>query len=52
MLGLQQSAQSLGQVFGALLGTLLLGWSAPAPYFLAAVILAGLALINIAQSRR
>jgi DHA1 family multidrug resistance protein-like MFS transporter len=40
-LGLQQAAQSLGQVTGALLGTLLFGWNAPVPYLVAASILAG-----------
>ncbi len=40
-LGLQQSAQSLGQVIGAVLGTLLFSWSAPLPYVTAAALLAG-----------
>ncbi len=45
-MGFQQSAQSLGQVAGSMLGVVLFGWSARAPYITGAIILmlAGLAL--------
>ena len=38
-MGLQQSAQSLGQVAGAMIGVLLFGWSDRAPYVTATIIL-------------
>lgn len=45
-LGIQQSAQSVGQIAGSLLGVMLFGWSARAPYVTGAVVLvvAGFAL--------
>ena len=45
-MGFQQSAQSLGQVAGSMLGVVLFGWSARAPYVTGAIILTivGLAL--------
>ena len=48
-LGLQQAAQSLGQVAGAVLGTLLFGWNAPAPYLVAASILAGTGVLMLVR---
>ena len=47
-LGLQQSAQSIGQVAGSVLGVFLFGWSTRAPYVIATAILvvAGIALWN------
>jgi DHA1 family multidrug resistance protein-like MFS transporter len=53
-MGLQQSAQSLGQVAGSMLGVLLFGWSARAPYVTGAIILmvAGLILWRRARTHR
>ena len=48
-LGLQQAVQAVGQVTGALLGTLLFYWRASAPYFVAAALLAG---VGLAMARR
>ncbi len=45
-LGLQQGVQSVGQVVGAMAGTLLLGWSTPAPYVVAAMLLGGVAVMT------
>ena len=47
-LGLQQAASSLGQVIGAVLGTLLFSWSVPLPYLASAALLAG---VGIAMTR-
>ena len=49
-LGLQQAAQSLGQVAGALLGTFLFGWTASMPYLVAASLLIGTGVL--VQMRR
>jgi DHA1 family multidrug resistance protein-like MFS transporter len=44
ILGMQNAASSLGQMGGPLLGGLLFGWQADAPYLIAGVFLAGLGL--------
>jgi DHA1 family multidrug resistance protein-like MFS transporter len=44
ILGMQNAATSVGQVGGPLLGGLLFGWQADAPYLIAGVFLAGLGL--------
>ena len=46
VLGLQQGVQSVGQVVGAMAGTLLLAWSTPAPYVVAAMLLGGFAVMT------
>jgi predicted MFS family arabinose efflux permease len=51
-LGFQQSAQGLGQVAGGLLGMMLFGWRVPAPYVVAALILAGTGVVTIAMPHR
>ena len=44
ILGMQNAASSIGQVGGPLLGGLLFGWQANAPYLITGVFLAGLGL--------
>jgi DHA1 family multidrug resistance protein-like MFS transporter len=51
VLGVQQSVQGLGQFAGALLGVVLFGWSARAPYVSAAALLAGVAVVMVMRPR-
>lgn len=51
VLGVQQAVQGLGQVAGTLLGVVLFGWSARAPYVSAAALLAGVAIAMVMRPR-
>lgn len=50
-MGLQNAAQSVGQVGGPLLGTWLLGWNARAPYLFGAALMAVIAFLMPCRGR-